>query len=284
MNTFISMTNIQKQVDDFSLGPVTITIEPGTITAFVGDNGSGKSTILKMMMNLVHADTGTIHAFGLPVDGDDETWKQRIAYQPQTTVGYDAFTGNHLREFISHWYPLWDEKLFHEMIGELQIPLDKRFSKLSQGVQQKLTLALTIARGASLLILDEPSTFIDIPAKKYITELLVDWIDAGERSIILASHQAEDIKKLADYLVLLRGGEFLGQLEKDELVERYQRYWINSWDNLPPVIPGELARESYSFLSGNRKKTEMFLQANGVMWEKNVAVDLEEIIAHILQR
>src|SRR5699024_2691825 len=97
---------------------------------------------------------------------------------------------------------------------------DRRYSKLSQGVQQKLTLALTIARGTKLLILDEPMTFLDIPSKKYFTDLFVEWLEDshGDRSIILTSHHAEDIQKLADYIYLLRSGEPLGFYEKDELI------------------------------------------------------------------
>src|SRR5699024_2637138 len=211
-----------------------LTIEPGTVTALVGDNGSGKSTLIKMMMNLVHPTEGEITAFGHNIREVD-VWKEQIAYQPQTTIGYDAFNGNHLKELVSRWYPTWDENLFQQMVTDLNIPLNNRFSKLSQGVQQKLTLALTISRGTKLLILDEPMTFLDIPSKKYITNLLVEWLEQNDktRSIILTSHHAENIEKLADYIYLLRGGNPIGFFEKDSLIESYRRYWMNDMNRLP---------------------------------------------------
>jgi len=195
LNHFIQINNVEKNIDQFRIGPIDLTIESGTITALVGDNGSGKSTLLKMMMNLVNYDTGTINAFGQNVHEEAEDWKKEIAYQPQTVIGYDGFTGHELNNLIAHWYPNWDQKLFVQLVDMFNIPLHKRFGKLSQGEQQKLTLALTIPRNTKLLILDEPTSFMDIPSKNLLTDLLIEWMEKDERSIIIASHQADDIKK-----------------------------------------------------------------------------------------
>lgn len=281
MYPLIEVKNITKKIDHFVLGPVQLTIEPGTVLALVGDNGSGKSTLIKMMMNLVHPTEGDITAFGHNIREVD-VWKQQIAYQPQTTIGYDAFNGNHLKELVSRWYPTWDENLFQRIVTDLKIPLNIRFSKLSQGVQQKLTLALTISRGTTLLILDEPMTFLDIPSKKYITNLLVEWLEQndGTRSIILTSHHAEDIEKLADYIYLLRGGEPLGLYEKDSLIESHKRYWLNNMNRLPLFdIPGEVERDKNSIISHNTKETESFFNQHHIAWKTCTALDLEEIIA-----
>src|SRR5699024_7182460 len=250
LENYIAIENVEKRIDQFKLGPIDLAIEPGTITALVGDNGSGKSTLLKMVMNLVNADSGSIQAFGHPVDGDNESWKKHIAYQPQTTIGLDPFTGNDLNELISHWYPNWDQKLFIQMTEQLNIPLNKKFINLSQGVQQKLTLALTIPRNAKLMILDEPTSFMDIPSKHLIINLLAEWMEEEERAIILASHQAEDIKKLADYITLLRNGQQLKTIEKDILIEQYRKYWFsNPLQGYP--IPGEVSRMGNELLSSD---------------------------------
>lgn len=282
MYPFVEIKNVSKKIDQFLLGPVQLTIEPGTVTALVGDNGSGKSTLIKMIMNLVNPTEGTIEAFSHDVHSNDEVWKEYIAYQAQTTIGYDTFTGIDLKQFISHWYPNWDEALFRKIVNDLDIPLNKRFSKLSQGVQQKLVLALTISRGAKLLILDEPMTFLDIPSKQYVTNLLVDWMEADEnnRSIILASHHADDIEKLADYIYLLRRGMTIGLFEKDSLVDRYKRFWISDMKRLlSDSVPGEVDREANNILSNNMEETEQFLQQHHIEVERITSLTLEEIIA-----
>lgn len=282
MSPLIEINNVRKKIDRFTLGPLTLSIEPGTVTALIGDNGSGKSTLIKMIMQLVHPSEGEILAFGQHIRGSNEEWKKQIAYLPQTTTGYDAFNGIHLKKLISRWYPNWDEALFKQMVADLNIPLHQIFSKLSQGVQQKLILALTIARGTSLLILDEPMTFLDIPSKKYFTNLLIEWLeeDDGNRSIILASHQADDIKKLADFIYILRGGEAIGMFEKDSLIGAYKRFWLKDMNQLPPsAIPGEVERDKYSILSNDLQATERFLQEKKIDWNKCTSPDLEEVIS-----
>lgn len=283
MEPWIEITNLQKYIDhDFQLGPLDLQIEPGTITALIGNNGSGKSTLLKLIMNLVNPDEGEIKLFGRVVNSEDESWKIHVAYQPQKVIGYDAFTGEELKQLISEWYPKWDETLFKKITEQLNIPLKKRFGKLSPGAQQKLTIALTIARNARLLILDEPMSFLDIPSQKLLIDLLIEWMDTDERAILFASHHAEDIKKLADYLVILKNGQMLGHFEKETLTETYRRYWLENMDVLPKKIPGEVLRETNGFISNMPNQTETFLQTNSIRTLNHTAVDLAEIITFIL--
>ncbi|MBO1002178.1 ATP-binding cassette domain-containing protein [Pseudogracilibacillus auburnensis] len=279
MQPFINIEHLEKKIDDFTLGPIDFLIEPGTITALVGDNGSGKSTLLKIIMDLVNADKGQIDRFGLlEKEGD---WKKDLAYQPQTVVGYGAFTGEDLHQLISHWYPTWDEKLFLHIINELHVPLNKKFSKLSQGVQQKLTLALTLPRNAKVLMLDEPTSFMDIPSKKIVVDLLVDWMEKEERAIILASHQAEDIKKLADFIVLLRSGKMLGLFEKESLTEKYRKYWVTGLPGFE-TIPGEVFRAEHEVISNQPDLSEQYFAAHDITPMNSMTPDLEEMITLIL--
>lgn len=284
MKNLVEITQLQKEIDDFQLGPIDFTVEPGTITALVGNNGSGKSTFIKLIMNLAKTAQGTIKVCDQIVGGQDESWKMEVAYQPQTTIGSDAFTGEVLRDLVSHFYPNWDEKLFMKVVQLLDINLKKRYGKLSQGSQQKLNFALTIARNVRLLILDEPTAHIDILSKKIIIDLLVDWMEENdERAIIIASHQIEDIRKLSDYLYVLSNGQPIGHFEKEALTESYRRYFLNG--ALPlTTIPGEVSREDHSLISNQPEETERFLTENDLEWSSRTALELEEIITILLTR
>ncbi|WP_164667468.1 ATP-binding cassette domain-containing protein [Virgibacillus doumboii] len=282
MQAYANISQVQKKVDDFHLGPIDLKITPGTITALVGNNGSGKSTLLKLMMNMVSPDMGNIKVFDKFVYGQDESWKTKISFQPQTAIGFNGYTGKELKALISLLYPDWDESLFEKMMEAFNLPLTKKYGKLSQGVQQKLTLALTIPRNTPLLLLDEPTAFMDIPSKRLLMDILTDWMDqGGPRAIVMASHQTEDIMKLADYLCVLQDGKMNGVFEKDALTESYKRYWLSS--SLPETtIPGEVARKTQQIISNQPEQTEAFFEESNTAVTNRTSLDMEEIIELIL--
>jgi len=276
----IHIKKLEKKIDDFILGPLDLTVEPGTITALVGNNGSGKSTLMKLMMNLVKQDQGDIYLFDEEITPANDQWKSSVSYQSQSPVGYAPFTGNALKEMIAPLYSTWDEQLFTDVIHELDAPLNKRFSKLSPGAQQKLSFALTIARNTPLLIFYEPTAHLDIPSKKIMVDRLVNWMERGEHSIIIASHQVEDIKKLADYLCVLHHGEMIGHFEKGELTEQYGRFWLAD----PPKqnIPYVITYDGSTIISNNVHETEAYLQNHKIEYISREQIDLEEIITILL--
>lgn len=281
MPAWVEIKDARKKVDDFQLGPLNLEIEAGTITALVGNNGSGKSTLLKLMMNLASMDGGAIRILGKPVDGGDESWKRHITFQPQKQVGWSAYTGNELKNLIAPLYLNWDEQLFNHIIRLFDIPLDKRFGKLSPGMQQKLSLALALPRKTGILILDEPTASLDIPSKKQFMDLLVEWMEPEDRAVVLTTHQPDDLRKLADYLFLMKNGKGIGHYEKDRLTSTYRRYWLTEMPTSP--VPGELSRNGSQLISGNPDATEQYVLAQNIQVLDDQALELEDIISLLLK-
>ncbi|QED49986.1 ATP-binding cassette domain-containing protein [Cytobacillus dafuensis] len=282
MENWIEINRVRKKIDDFQLGPIDVSFEPGTITTIVGNNGAGKSTLLKLLMHLAPINEGEIKVFDQAVNGQKEDWKRKIAYLPQTVIGCDSFSGKQLKELVSKWYPTWNQSIFDEIVEKYRIPLTKKYGELSQGVQQKLNLALTLARDTDILILDEPTAHMDIPAKQMLMDLLVQWMDCGEKLMIISTHQIEDIRKLADYLVIVREGQLIGKFEKEELSGRYKRYWMEeALSN--ETIPGEIDRKNGRILVSNRfEETEQFLTNKHLSWLNEESLEIEEIITYML--
>ena len=281
MQPWIEIKDASKQIDDFQLGPISLAVEPGTITALVGNNGSGKSTLLKVIMNLANLDGGGIRVFGKTVEGKDESWKRHITFQPQKAVGWNAYTGEDLKRLIAPLYTKWDEALFERMIKLFEIQLDKRFGKLSPGMQQKLSLSLALPRNTGILILDEPTASLDIPSKKQFMDLLVDWMEKEERAVILTTHQPEDLRKLADYLYLMQDGQAVGQYEKDVLITGFRRYWLKEMPAGP--VPGELSRSGNQLISDNPDATEQYFTQHESNVIDDKALELEETISLLLK-
>ncbi|CAM4103090.1 ABC transporter ATP-binding protein [Lederbergia lenta] len=283
MEQAIKISRIQKQIDEFQLGPIDLRIESGMITALAGNNGAGKSTLLKLILNLVKQNQGNIELFGQVIRKEEEDWQKRVAYLPQSMPGAVPFTGKELRNLVSHWYPNWDEQLFQRMIDLFEVPLKKQYEKLSQGAKQKLNLALALPRNAELLILDEPTSHLDIPAKKVLQDLLVEWMEHGDKTILFASHQVEEIRKLADYIAIMKNGKLIGSFEKDELTEQYKRYWFPS-PILENIIPGEVERKGGTIVTSNPIETEKFFRNKDMRWIDSKAVELDEILTFMLSK
>jgi ABC-2 type transport system ATP-binding protein len=283
MENWIEVSHLTKLIDDFHLGPVDLSFEAGTISALVGSNGAGKSTLLKLLMHLAPRDEGDIKVLGQSIDGKDESWKKKVAYMPQTVLGCDSFNGNQLKELVSRWYPTWDQALFDRIIKMFNIPLSKRYGKLSQGNQQKLNLALTLARDTDILILDEPTAHMDIPSKQMLLDVFVEWMDRGEKLMIISSHQADDIRKLADYVIVMKEGRLLGRFEKEELTGQYKRYWM-AYPLPNNRIPGEIERKNDRILvSDSSDETEAFFTNNHLSPLKMESLQIEEIITYMLR-
>ncbi|MED0716089.1 ABC transporter ATP-binding protein [Aeribacillus composti] len=284
MQPWLEIMQLRKTIDDFQLGPIDLSFEPGTIHALIGKNGAGKSTLMKMLMNLVKKDEGQIRLFGQSIQNRDESWKQHISYLPQTLIGCNSFTGLELMKLTSHWYSTWDQKYFDQLVQMFDIPLRKLYRNLSQGVQKKLSITLTLACDTDILILDEPTAHMDIPSKQMLMDILVEWMERSEKLMIIASHQTDDIRKLADYLIVLKNGQLLGKFEKEELASRYKRYFLQQpLPNKP--IPGEIGRKGKQIvITQQQENTEQYLIKHQYDWIKAESLELEEIITIMLNQ
>src|SRR5699024_10327696 len=216
-------------------------------------------------------------------DGEAETWKTNIAYQAQTQIGYDSFTGKQLKQLISEWYPHWDEQLFHKAVRLFNLSLTQKFGKMSQGNQQKLILALAISRNTKLLLLDEPTSFLDIPAKKLLIDLLIDWMEDDERSIVFASHQADDIEKIADYIAVIKNGSLIGHYEKEQLTSMYKQMWIKDTFT-DKRLPGEVWRDKNSITTDQVEEAEQMLHNDALDILNIASITLEDAISLMLER
>ncbi|MFD2638809.1 ABC transporter ATP-binding protein [Piscibacillus salipiscarius] len=283
MSYSIEVKDLQKTRDDFELGPFNLNIEPGLVTALVGSNGAGKSTLLKTIMNLVKPTSGDIRILGSYVN-HTESWKQDIAYLPQNKLGHDPFNGMQLKELVSSLYPNWDEALFKRIVKDLDVNLKKNFKNLSPGGQQKLALALTIPRNAPIIILDEPTSHIDIVSKTILLDLLAEWMEDGERTLILATHQVEDIRKLADMVAIMKDGNLLAYKDKEALIETYTQYWMV--DPLPTEsLPGEVRRKgSKTVITNDETELEDYLSQHQLKWLNKETLNLENTISLMLTK
>lgn len=280
----ISVEGVEKSYGNFTLGPVNLEVEPGYVVAVVGPNGSGKSTLFRMLMNLSHPDEGSISLFGGGYPEDEVEIKRRIGYVPETAVGHDEMNAKSLGRFVSHWYPAWDQKLYDDLLNRSEIESGKKFRNLSKGMQRRLSFALAAATRAYLLLLDEPTDGVDPFARREMLEEIATHVQDGEKTVLLATHVMEEVRRIADYVAFLVDGDFLGLFEKDALLEQWKTFWLDRAPDagtagIVDVEAGNPAR----VVSDSPAETESALARQGVRVVRSGALDLEEILSHLMR-
>jgi ABC-2 type transport system ATP-binding protein len=294
----ISLKGVKKTYRNFELGPIDLTIEPGCVVAVVGPNGSGKSTLFGMLMNLIQPDSGERELFGLSYPKDEVAIKRRIGYVPERSVGHDEMSARALGEFVSYWYPRWDQRLYEDLLGRWEIDPDKRFGKLSKGAQRRLSFALALATGPELLLLDHPAEGVDPIARTQMLDDVERFAESGgyggahsgaheegERTVVFATHVLDDVKQVADHVVLLADGEFLGFHKKDSLIDGWKNIWVDRepGGDVPGVVEIDGGRPT-RLVTDSPHETARALSAQSVRVVRTASVDLEDILSHLVHR
>jgi ABC-2 type transport system ATP-binding protein len=285
----ISLRDIRKSYGDFELGPMDLRVEPGYVVAVVGPNGGGKSTLFRMLMNLVQPDSGEVRLFGGAYPDDEVAIKQRVGYVPERSSGHDEMSAKSLGEFVSRFYPRWDGRLYEDLVKRTRIEPDKRFGELSKGVQRRLAFALALATGSEILLLDEPTAGVDPFARRQMLEDVSRFMHDGHhgdrRTVVFATHVMEEVRRIADYVVFLADGDFLGLHEKDALLDRWKIFWV---DREPEGdIPGVVEVEGGSptrIVSDSPRETTEALCAENIRIVRSGTLDLEEILSYLMRR
>jgi ABC-2 type transport system ATP-binding protein len=281
----ISLRDITKSYGNFDLGPVDLTVEPGYVVAVVGPNGGGKSTLIRMLMNLVQPDSGELTLFGGTYPHDEVAIKRKVGYVPERPVGHDEMNAKSLGKFVSRFYPRWDQRLYEDLLKCTLIESDKSFGELSKGVQRRLAFALALATGSELLLLDEPTAGVDPFARREILEYVSRFMHSGDRTVVFATHVMEEVRRIADYVVFLMDGDFLGLYEKDALLEQWKTFWV---DREPEEhVPGVVEVEGGSparIVSDSPEETREALFAENIRIVRSGTLDLEEILSHLMRR
>jgi len=218
-----TLTGVVKRYPGFTLGPLDLTLEPGTVVGFVGPNGSGKTTTLNCIAGLVVPEAGSVDIFGRPASHRAPAWKADVGVVGEAHGFYKAWTAEENLRFVSGFYTAWSDQRVRRLAGRLGLPLDKKVEALSKGHLAKLAIVAALGHGPRLLLLDEPTAGLDPVVRSEVLDVLWEVLEDGEHAIFYSTHVLSDISRLADELVFLREGRVLLRSAKDDLTERWRR-------------------------------------------------------------
>jgi len=197
-----------------ALDNITVTYPKGKIIGLFGPNGSGKSTSLKMIASLNKPDSGEVLIDGLRPSV--ETRKQ-IAYLPEIDYIYSWMTIKDANNFMKGFFADWDEEKNIKLMKFLQLEPNMVIKKISKGMRAKVKLLLAFSRNAKIVLLDEPLSGIDILTRDQIIETIIEDYSAGEQTIIISTHEIQEVESLVDEVVFLKKGNVILQGEAETL-------------------------------------------------------------------
>jgi ABC-2 type transport system ATP-binding protein len=189
-----------------ALDGLELAVGPGEVYGFLGRNGAGKSTAIRILMGITKPDAGTVRLFGEVVRGTPVHLRQRIGYVAQEQSFYDWMTAGRLARFVSRFYPTWDDATFAHQARAQQLPLDRKVGTFSGGMKMKLALALALAHRPPLLILDEPSAGLDPVARREFLERVREDAERTGRTTFFSTHLVDEVELVADRVGILEDG------------------------------------------------------------------------------
>lgn len=221
MENAIEVKSIQKHYKDFSLKNVSFTLPRGYIMGFIGANGSGKTTTIKSILNLVKLDGGCINIYGTDSREMSPAEKEKIGVVLDSMPFPKTMTCEDLNNIFKNIYTSWDSEKFFSMCRNAKLPVKNKLNTFSKGMEMKLSIAVAMSHDPRLLIMDEPTAGLDPVARSEVLDMLMEFIQDESRSVLLSSHITSDLEKITDYLVFIQNGKIILSGEKDVLLDKY---------------------------------------------------------------
>ncbi|HLS23805.1 MAG TPA: ABC transporter ATP-binding protein [Pseudogracilibacillus sp.] len=222
MEQVVTMEGVSKRFKGFTLNNIDLQVRKGFITGFIGANGAGKSTTIKLMMNLLKPDQGEIEVFGMNYESKEKEIKQRIGFVHDTNVFYDGLNLKDIRRIVSPAYYNWNNNVFNEYIERFELPLNRPLKRFSKGMQMKASLAVALAHEPELIIMDEPTSGLDPIFRRELMDLLQELMTNEERTIFFSTHITSDLERVSDYVAFIHQGEMVFHYPTDQIEERYK--------------------------------------------------------------
>lgn len=219
MVNVIELKNVSKRYKSgFELKNIDLKVKKGVITGFIGENGAGKTTVIKLILNILKVDNGSIKIFGKDIYEFD---KENIGVVLDNMFFPDTLNAKDLNVIFKEVYKDWDENLYNSYLEDFRIPIKSKIKELSKGMKKKLEIATALSHKPKLLLLDEPTSGLDPVIRNEILDIFLDFIQNEENSIFLSTHITSDLDRIADDIIFIDDGDILLEERKDKIINNY---------------------------------------------------------------
>ncbi len=218
MEYAIEVRNLTKEYENFKLENVSFNVGKGTIMGFIGENGAGKSTTIKAILNLIKKDNGLITVLGKEINRNEKGIKNELGIVLNDGNFNEKLNVKAINKIMKNIYKRWDDDVFYKYIEKFNIDTSKKIEEFSKGMKMKLSIAIALSHKAKILILDEATSGLDPVARDEVLDILMEFIQNEENSILMSSHITSDLEKIVDYITFIHNGKIIFSENKDKLI------------------------------------------------------------------
>jgi ABC-2 type transport system ATP-binding protein len=268
-----------------ALTGLNLVVPHNSVYLLVGPNGSGKTTTMKVLLDLVRPDEGGAEVFGLDCQSQGAEVRANIGYVPEgPTPGYGWMPVWRLLKHHATYYPGWDPDYAQALVEEIGVDLRPRCDRLSKGQARRVQIVMALAHRPSLLLLDEPMDGLDPVVRDRVIGLLASHLSETPTTVLATTHHVQELDTLADHLGVLHDGRLLTQNPREQLDRTLKRYRLEipaEWPGVPELEPSVLRRNGGDndmiwIIWGEQAEVTARIEASGAVVRDVAALHLEE--------
>ena len=278
----LQVKDIRKQYKNFELN-CSLEVMEGCITALIGQNGAGKSTTFKAILNLIHLDQGEIFMFGKDHRKMSNKEREQIGVVLSDSTFSDAMTPKEVGSVMDTLYEKFEKNNFYRQCEEKQIPLEKPIREFSTGMKAKLKVLSALSHQAKFLILDEPTAGLDVVARSEVLDMLRDYMEQKEdRAILISSHISSDLEGLCDDLYMIHKGQIILHEETDTILSSYGLLKVDEkqYQTLEKRYLIRVKKESFGYSCLTNERQFYIENYPGIVAEKG---SIDQVIEMMIQ-
>lgn len=218
----LKIENVSKTFENFSLNNINIMLEPGKIMGIIGDNGSGKTSIINLIMGLYKPSSGKIELNGNNVENDPVGYKNDIGFVYDNLSFYPNLKLRDYKKIIAMFYKNFDEEVYDMYFDNFNLDSEEKIKNLSKGQCEKVMISTALSHHAKLLILDEPIYGLEKTVRKELIRIFKDYIKRENGSVIISTHNVSELEEIYDQIVYLEKGNILFNLKKKDIIKDFR--------------------------------------------------------------
>ncbi len=220
MEYALKLENVTKEYNDFKLDNISVNVPRGAIMGLIGENGAGKSTTIKLILDLIRRDAGIITVLGTDVC-ELKSIKEKIGVVMDESCFPENLNVEEINKIMRRIYSTWNDERFFEYIKKFSIHEMKPVKEYSRGMKMKLSIAAALSHDSEILIMDEATSGLDPIVREEILDIFLDFIQDETHSIFMSSHIISDLEKICDYITFIHKGRIIFSESKDVLIDNY---------------------------------------------------------------